>query len=67
METNQKIKCDWCESEKVVKNVCMAWVEYDFYTDKQDWSEKPTLINEPIENKHYCQECYDKWCNGDLF
>lgn len=63
----EKITCDNCGSKKVVKNIQECYVEYDFYPKEQSWSDIPTLINEPIDNKHFCQECYDKWSSGDLF
>ena len=62
-----KIKCDHCDSDKVVKNIQECYVEYDYDSKTQTYSEKPTLINEPIENFHYCQKCYELWSNGDLF
>ena len=62
------MKCDNCESIKVVKNIQECCVEYDYNADTQEYSDKPTLINnEPIDNKHYCQACYDLWSSGDLF
>jgi hypothetical protein len=62
-----KIHCDNCESDKVIKNVQLCNVEYDFNFSTQQWSPKPSMINEPIDNHHYCNECYKKWCEGDLF
>jgi hypothetical protein len=62
-----KLKCDHCGSIEIVKNIQECYVEYDYNSTTQEYSEDPTLINEPIENKHYCQECYDLWSTGDLF
>jgi len=67
INTEKGINCDYCESDKPIKNVAMCWVEYDFYWEKQNWSKAPTLINDPMENKHLCEKCYEKWSEGDLF
>lgn len=62
-----KIECSNCGSLKPIKNICQSWVEYDFDYNKQEWSENPVMINEPVDNYHYCKKCYKKWKNGDLF
>lgn len=67
MKNEYKITCDNCDSEKVIKNIQQCYVEYDYKADTGEYSTAPTLINEPIESLHYCDKCYQKWCNGDLF
>jgi hypothetical protein len=62
-----KLKCDYCESEKIVKNVQECYVEYDYDYKTGEYSQEPTTINEPFDNKHLCQKCYNKWSIGDLF
>jgi hypothetical protein len=62
-----KLRCDYCESKNITKNIQECYVEYDYNTKTQEYSNEPTLINEPIDNKHLCDKCYHKWCNGDLF
>lgn len=62
-----KLKCDHCGSENITKNIQECYVEYDYNAKTQEYSDKPTMINEPIENLHYCDKCYEKWSSGDLF
>ena len=54
-------------SEEITKNAQLCWVEYDYNYKTDTYSDKPTIINEPIDNYHYCSFCYEKWSNGDLF
>lgn len=63
----EKITCDNCQSENVYRNIQQCYVEYTFYPKEQKWSDVPVLINEPIDNKHLCEPCYEKWSGGELF
>jgi len=59
MKTKYNLTCDYCGSKKITKNVQQCYVEYDYDYRTEQYSEKPTLINEPIENKHLCGKCYE--------
>ena len=58
--TKYELICDTCGSNKVVKNLQECIVEYDYDYKTEKYSDDPTFINDPIENKYYCQKCYDE-------
>lgn len=65
--TKYETRCDNCDSKKVIRNIQLCWVEYDYDYETGEYSDEPDNINEPVENLHYCEKCYAKWENGDLF